>query len=129
MSTDETDEQARELSRRMMAAAEAGNVDEIRKYYTQDATLWLNATGKTLTIDQHLGSVKQMRGRATNIRYVDIRVTPFKGGFVQQHRAIGDLPDGGKLSVDACFVCQVRDGKIAHREEYLDSAALAPVRG
>jgi hypothetical protein len=70
-----------------------------------------------------------MLGRVSQIRYLDIRVNPFDGGFVQQHRVLGDLPNGATLDIAACFVVKVKDGKIAHREEYIDSAAQAPVRG
>jgi ketosteroid isomerase-like protein len=70
-----------------------------------------------------------MQSRVSNLKYVDIRVTPFAGGYVQQHRVIGDLPNGDRLNIPACFVVQVREGKIAHRDEYIDSAALAPVQG
>ncbi len=117
------------LALKMMRAAEAGDLELVRTCYTDDATLWLNVTGKTLSIDEHIEIIRAMRGRVSNLRYLDIRVTPFVGGFVQQHRVLGDLPDGGTLDIDACFVVKVRDGKIAHRDEYLDSAAQAPVRG
>lgn len=121
--------QMEDLALKMMKAAEAGDLDLVRDCYAEDATLWINTKGTTISIDDHLKTVKAMRGRVNNLRYLDIRVTPFVGGFVQQHRVLGDLPDGQTLDIAACFVVQVRNGKIAHRDEYLDSLAQAPVRG
>lgn len=129
MTKKQDDGEAERLVSNMMAAAATGDYDALRAYYTPDATFWINITGKTLGLDDQLASVKGMRGRASNVEYVDVRVTPFEGGFVQQHRAIGDLNDGTKLEVHACFVCRTRDGKVYSREEYLDSAALTKVRG
>jgi ketosteroid isomerase-like protein len=117
------------LGLRMMRAAEAGDMVAVRDCYTDDATLWTNTTRKTLSIDEHITMIKGMRGRASNIRYLDIRITPTPDGFVMQHLVLGDLPEGKKLDIDACFIVKVRDGKIAHREEYIDSVAQAPVRG
>jgi ketosteroid isomerase-like protein len=117
------------LALKMMQAAEAGDLAAVRDCYADDATLWVNTTGKTVGIDEHLANMKVMRGRVSHLRYLDIRVNPFDGGFVQQHRVLGDLPDGATLDIAACFVVKVRGGKIAHRDEYIDSAAQAPVRG
>jgi ketosteroid isomerase-like protein len=124
-----SDEPMQALASKMMKAAEAGDLDAVRDCYTDDATLWVNTTGKTLSIDEHLANMRVMRGRVSHLRYLDIRVNPFVGGFVQQHRVLGDLPNGAILDIAACFVVKVRDGKIAHRDEYIDSAAQAPVRG
>ncbi len=128
MSETATQNPMENLALKMMHAAEAGDLELVRECYTDDATLWTNSTGKTLSIDDHIKMVKGMRGKVTNLRYPDIKVIPFAGGYVQQHRVLGDLPDGKKLDIPVCFVAQVRDGKIAHRDEYLDSGAQAPVR-
>ncbi len=116
------------LGLKMMKAAEAGDMALVRACYTDDAMLWLNTRRTAISIDDHIKMVQAMRGRASNIRYIDIRITPFAGGFVMQHLVLGDLPDGQALNIPACFVVKVRDGKIAYREEYIDSAAQAPVR-
>ncbi len=112
-----------------MAAAEAGDMDRLKSHYASDALFWSNLTGQIKGVEEQFAQVAAMRGKASNIQYVDIRVTPFADGFVQQHRAIGDLPNGSALNVHACFICTMRDGKIVRREEYLDSGQLAAVRG
>ncbi|WP_319798856.1 nuclear transport factor 2 family protein [Nitrobacter sp.] len=117
------------LALRMMHAAQSGDLDTVRECYTADATLWLNVTGKTVRADDHMKNVKGMQSRVQDLRYVDIRVTAFEGGYVQQHLVTGKLADGSDLHIPACFVVKVIGGKIAHRDEYIDSAALAPVLG
>lgn len=112
----------------LMAAAERGDMEAVKSYYTPDATFWMNATGRTLGLDEQFAMIAAMRGKAKNIRYVDITIIPFENGYVQQHRAVGELPDGGALDIHACFICHMRDGKISRREEYLDSGQIASVR-
>ncbi len=123
-----TSNQMIDLGHKMMKAAEAGDMDLVRQCYTDDAMLWVNTRRTAISIDDHISMIKSMRGRATNIRYVDIRIAPFTGGFVMQHLVLGDLPEGQTLNIPACFVVKVRDGKISYREEYIDSGAQAPIR-
>ena len=119
------EDEIRELANRVMEAAEADDAAAGRACYTEDATLWLNITGQTVNIDDHAQSAAAIRSRVKDLRYVDIVVIPFDQGYVQQHVITGELASGTKLNVPACFVVRVRDGKVAHRDEYVDSAPLA----
>jgi hypothetical protein len=37
--------------------------------------------------------------------------------------------DGARVALEACIVCQVRDGRITRLDEYFDSAAVAKFVG
>jgi ketosteroid isomerase-like protein len=126
--TPEIAKQTEALALKMMHAAGERDIETLRKFYTDDATLWFNFSGKTVSADTHLSNVGALQAKITNLRYEDIRVIPFDGGYVQQHTVRGDLADGDKLEIAACFVVRMRDGLIAHRDEYLDSAATAKLR-
>jgi ketosteroid isomerase-like protein len=100
----------------------------VRRCYAPDATLWFNFSNQTVDADSHIRNVGTLQSKISRLRYDEIRVTPFEGGYVQQHVVRGDLADGRKIEIPACFVVKLRDGLIGHREEYIDSAALAPLR-
>ena len=117
------------LALKMMRAAESGDIEAFRACYADDATLWFNFNDRTVSIDEHLANAGGMHKHIENLRYEDIRVTPFAGGYVQQHRARGDLADDQKLDLPSCFVVAVRDGLIVHRDEYIDTASLTFLRG
>lgn len=48
-------------------------------------------------------------------------------GYIQQHVLRGTAPNGVEVAIPACLVVQLRDGLIARLDEYLDSAAVAPL--
>jgi ketosteroid isomerase-like protein len=56
--------------------------------------------------------------------YTRRRLEVFEGGFVEQHLLRGKLADGREVSLAACIVCKVRDGRITRLDEYFDSAEL-----
>ena len=105
-------EQTQALAHRMMKAAGERDLDTLAACYADDATLWFNFTGQTISARTHLSTVGALQAKITNLRYEDIRVIPFDGGYVQQHTVRGDLADGDKLEIAACFVVQMRDGLI-----------------
>src|SRR3546814_8550485 len=59
--------------------------------------------------------------------YKDVKVHPFVGGFVQQHRTQGKMKSGQEFEVHACFVCVVENGKITRFDEYWDTSSLRGV--
>jgi ketosteroid isomerase-like protein len=126
--TPEIAENTEALARRMMQAAGERDLEALRSCYTDDATLWFNFSGETVSAVTHLNTVGALQAKISNLRYEDIRVIPFDGGYVQQHSVRGDLSDGTKLDIAACFIVHMRDGLIVHREEYIDSAATAKLR-
>jgi len=61
-------------------------------------------------------------------RYTDRRIEAFEGGFVDQHLLRGRLASGKEVSMAACLICKVVNGRITRLDEYFDSAALATWR-
>ncbi len=50
-------------------------------------------------------------------------------GFVLTTRLFGTTPEGVAVDLPACLLYEVRDGRIAAIEEFVDSAQVAPLMG
>ncbi len=116
------------LAHALVVVAEAGNTEAIAKFYAPRATLWHNITGVSRLISDHLASVPQLRSNIENRRWIDLQITPFADGYVQQWRITADMPDGSTHYMPICMICRVEDGKIVKREDYFDTAQLAALR-
>lgn len=112
------------LANRFSEAACARDIEGLRSVYTPDMVVWKNTDQNQRSVDEHLSTYATNTAALKGIRYSDIRVSPFEGGFVQQLVVVADLGDGRILSFPCCQVARVRDGRIARLEEYFDSAVF-----
>ncbi len=120
---------ADELGTRLFAAIEAGAVDVLRdEIYAPDAVIWHNLDGAEQGVDDNLRTLRWVARHVTGLCYDDVRREPTPTGFVQQHILRGTAP-GGELAVPACLVVTVDGDRITRIDEYLDSAAVAALRG
>lgn len=119
-----SDKEIIDFAQSMLEAAEVGDYEKLRDFYTPDAKLWFNSSDVWKTLDEHFASVGGFRDKLQNMRYAEARITPFGDGYVQQFRARANTADGTPLDMPVCIVARLRDGKILTREEYYDSAAL-----
>lgn len=110
------------LAHRFIAAAEARDIDALRAIYTDDMTVWKNVDGNARTADEHLSTYRQSTAMFTKLRYVDVSVFPFEGGYAQQHEIEVELESGKTVRFPCCLFVRVRDGRIARIDEYFDSA-------
>jgi len=124
-----TDAETRELARRLMQGIAAGDVDAVGALYHEDLVGWRNVDGRELERRQMLRIVAFLGSKVKDLRYDEIRVEPTAKGWVQQHVLRATAPDGSAVEMPACLVVEVADGKIRRLDEYMDSAALAPLLG
>jgi len=117
-----------DVAGKLISAIQGGDVEAVRACYTADARVWHNFDEKDQTIDENLATLGWLSKRLTNRRYEILARRPFDGGYVQQHVLTGTLASGATFRMPACIVVQVRDGKIARLEEYLDTAQAAALR-
>jgi len=115
---------ALDLAERFFRAVERGDIDQIRAIYAPDARIWHNHDRKEQTVDENLRVLVWVARNLTNRRYKVQRRVAIPGGFLQQHVLEAETA-GGPFSMPACVVVEVRDGRIARLEEYLDSAQAA----
>lgn len=112
------------LANRFSEAACARDVEGLRKVYAPDMVVWKNTDQNERDVEEHLSTYATNTAALKSIRYSDVRIMPFEGGFVQQHTITADLGDGRALSFPCCVVARVREGRIARLEEYFDSAVF-----
>ncbi len=121
---------ADELGARLVAAIEAGALEVLRDgIYAPGAVIWHNFDGAEQTVEDNLRTLGWVVRHVAGLRYDDVRHQPTPTGFVQQHVLRGTAPGGEELAVPACLVVTVEADRITRIDEYLDSAAVAALRG
>ena len=113
------------LAERLFAAVTAGDVAALREIYAPDCRIWHNSDGVAQTVEQNLMVLGWVTKHVRDRRYEDVRLQRTPTGFVQQHVLRGATASGKSLSVPACLVGTVADGRITRLDEYLDMAHLA----
>jgi ketosteroid isomerase-like protein len=127
MSESETHSAMRALALSLVSAAERGSGDDIMAIFDPEAVIWHNTDDLTVTMADNLPPSAAFAAKVPDRRYEDIKITPFDGGYFQQHRLVGKSVDGKPFSLPACAIMHVRDGKIVRIDEYFDSAALVRI--
>lgn len=115
--------EARALAARLLKAAEEGRVGH--DIFDEKAVIWHNTDELTVSLAQNMSHVLMFASKVPHWRYEDVRVTPFNGGFLQQHRWVGKTVSGEEFALSACAVVRIRNGRIASIDEYFDSAPIA----
>jgi ketosteroid isomerase-like protein len=117
------------LAKRFFDSVEQGDIESLVACYAPDAEIWHN-TDQLIQGPQDnravlTGMVKRIRDRLYDNRHVVV----FPGGFMQQHILRGvRVHDDAAVSLPACVICAVKDGRITRLDEYFDSAHVAEFR-
>ena len=123
-----TDDDMRAFATRFFDCVEAGDIAGLRSCYADDAAIWHNTDGSEQTADENADALKGFVARIGERVYAKRRVAVWPGGFVQQHELQGVRRDGVRVTLPACIVCAVADGRITRLDEYFDSAHVAEFR-
>lgn len=115
---------ALEIAERFFSAIERGDIDAVKAIYAPDARIWHNQDLKEQSVEENLRVLGWMSRNLSNRSYRVHRRVAIPGGFLQQH-TLEAMTAGGPFTMPACIVVEVRDGRIARLEEYLDSARVA----
>ena len=118
-----------ELCERFFAAVQAGDLDTVRAIYAPDAVIWHNDDGLEVGPDANLRVLRWVTRNIQDLRYEEVRRHDTGTGFIEQHVLRGIAPNGTKLEIPACIICEVKDGRVTRLDEYLDSAHTAALRG
>ena len=116
-----------DVAARLFAAVEAGDIDAVARLYAPDAVIWHAHTGTAQTPEENVQVLGMVTKRLRDLRYEEVRRQRTERGFVQQHVLRARGPEGQRIELRACMVCDVVDGRIARLDEYLDGAAVARV--
>jgi ketosteroid isomerase-like protein len=116
-----------ELGDRLFRAICSGDLEAVREIYAPGIKVWRNFDRVEQTREENLRVLAWVTKNVAELRYEQVRRQRTESGFVQQHVLRGTLPGGDPLEVAACLVCRVEGGHITRIDEYLDSAAIAPL--
>jgi ketosteroid isomerase-like protein len=114
-----------EVARKFFAAVERGDIETVSSIYHPNAVIWHNYDGLETGPADNVEVLKGFVKRAPQRRYANPRLLTTPRGFVQQHVLEATRIDGRKLSLPACVIAEVEDGRITRLEEYFDTAPLA----
>ena len=117
-----------ELCDLFFAAISRGDIDAVRAIYAPDAVIWHNDEKAEQTPDRNLKVLGWVTRNIKDMRYEEVRRHETPTGFVEQHVLRVVAPNGAPLEIPACIVCEVREGRITHLDEYLDSPQTAALR-
>lgn len=115
------------LARKLTERIAAGDVDGVAELYHDELTAWRSHDKRSLVRKQALKVVEILSRQLKDLRYEDVRIQPTPTGFVQQHTMRCVSPRGEPVEAHVCMVASVRDGRIFHVDEYMDSAQMAPL--
>lgn len=109
----------------LFAAIESGDIDAVADLYAPDVAVWHNTDEVTQDREANLRRLSWVVANLRDRTYTDVRRQVTESGFVQQHVPCATSPSGQEVTVPACLVVEVRDGRIARIDEYLDHAQIA----
>jgi ketosteroid isomerase-like protein len=116
------------LADKLFAAIDANDLEMLRRdVYSPDVVVWHNNDEHEQLLDENLRVLDWLHRKVAGKRYEDVRRQATQFGFVEQHVLRGTAPSGGQLNVLACLVVTIEGERIVRIDEYLDSAALAPL--
>jgi ketosteroid isomerase-like protein len=127
MGASKTLEAMKALALRLLHASETYDIAEIEAIFHPNAQVWHNTDQVVLSWSENLKDSEIFVRALPNKRYVDVKITPFEGGYIQQHRVVGESLDGKPFDLPSCLIFQVKKGRIVRMDEYFDSAPFLGV--
>ena len=118
----------KKLANDFLDAIERGDIETVQSIYAEDAIVWHNTDNIAQPVADNLATLANFIKYVPERRYTNRRIDAFEGGFVDQHLLKGKLASGKEVSMAACLVCKVVNGRITRLDEYFDSAVLATWR-
>jgi ketosteroid isomerase-like protein len=118
-----------ELTARLAAAIEAGDLDAVRALYAPDIVVWANFDDTRRDRESALRVLAWLLSSTTSRRYEIVRRIDIDGGALQQHVLHGTTDTGNDFSMPACLVVQVDGEHITRIDEYLDPAPITKAMG
>ncbi len=102
----------------------------LRDCLTEDAIVWHSFDRKAMRPDDVVKTWEVMATAYPERGVTDVRRQQTPNVYVQQHLFVVRGKDGVRKAWPVCVVVQVRDGRIARLDEYIDlSAAFDPGEG
>jgi ketosteroid isomerase-like protein len=115
---------------RFFGTMENCDIATLRDCLTEDAIVWHGYDRIAMHVEDVVKAWEAMASNFTQCGITDVRRLPTPSGYVQQHLFVVSLKDGTRKAWPVCIVVQIRNGKIARIDEYIDvSEAFDPGKG
>ena len=115
------------LAERFVEAARAADADAYRSLCSPDSRHWVNIGPVEHALDERAALLARERELLAEFDMTDVRVRDTDTGFVVQSNARGTLHSGETIAMALCAVVTCEGDRIIRVEEYVDSAAAAPL--
>jgi ketosteroid isomerase-like protein len=112
---------------RFYDALSSGDIAAARACCTDDVRMWHSHDGIEQDLDQLAQVWTQFVAVFPKRVFTDVRRSPTRNGYVQQHLLIVHTADGQKMAWPACILVKIRDGRIARVDEYIHLGGSLPV--
>lgn len=112
-----------EIAEKVSSAFSNKDIASLGEPYHDNAEVWHNYDGKSLSIQQAFERVVGVFNAFDQVGLRNVRLQQIETGYVQQHDYVFTR-DGETLAIPACQIVTVEDGKIRRTEAYLDRAPL-----
>jgi ketosteroid isomerase-like protein len=106
----------------LYAALSRGDLAAARASCTEDVRFWHCFDRIEQDLDQAVRGWEQFVAAFPEREFVDVRRTATAHGFLQQHLMIARRQNDARMAWPICIVVEVRDGRIARLDEYMDRA-------
>lgn len=124
-----SDDQKLDVQRRYADAVNAGATDAVLALMAPDATSWHNFDDATASLAGSLKGLGWMHATVSGLRWETRKVRATSDGFVWEAVIRGAAPHG-ELAAHTCMVVHLDDsGLVTELDEYIDPAAMKPLRG
>jgi ketosteroid isomerase-like protein len=123
-----TDEDKLAIHARYAAATRAGDAAAMAAISEPHAVVWHNHDEVEVALEQSARTLRWLHRTMPDVAWDDVSVLPTPEGFVWRAVLTGNAP-GGPVRAHTCMVVTVSEaGKVVRTDEYLDPAALRPLR-
>lgn len=114
---------------RFFAAIEGKSPNVVADLYADDVEVWHNFTNACQNKATNVQTLTAMCESVPKVRYeVSERLRLDDGRVLQRHVLCATVPGGAEIRIPACILIQVRNGKIARIDEYLDTGQANRLR-
>ncbi|MEX1008265.1 MAG: hypothetical protein WD271_10535 [Acidimicrobiia bacterium] len=115
------------LAERFVKAARTADSAAYRSLCSTESRHWVNIGPVEHSLDERVALLARERELLAEFDMVDVRVHHTDAGFVVQTNARGTLQSGETIEMALCAVVTCDGDQITRVEEYVDSAAAAPL--
>ncbi len=114
------------VGKRLLAALEADDADEMRACCAPDVVFWNNLDAER-GIDEVVTLHEAERRHVPDLHFEDVRLRPTDTGYVQQATIRGTTVRGDDVRIPLCAVVAVDNGRITRLEEYVSISHVRPI--